>query len=276
MRITFWKLAALMTIALLPALAQGPKLYIMDCGTIGEMDMSLYNLKKEEVKGPLDLVNICYLIVHPRGTLLWDAGYIPDSAFPADGGPAKNGVFGATKKLVTQLAEIGYKPEQITYLGLSHYHSDHTGNANLFAGSTWIVQESEYEAMFGGQQRGIQQRSSYEKLKDAKRITLKNEDRDVFGDGTVVIKTAPGHTPGHQMVFLKLSKFGPVLLAGDLYHFPEEKTLDRVPTFDGDAAMTRATRKKVDEFVKQTGAQMWIEHDKTTHEKLKKSPQFYE
>ena len=98
----------------------------------------------------------------------------------------------------------------------------------------------------------------------------------MFGDGTVVIKTAPGHTPGHQMLFLKLAKFGPVLLAGDLYHFPEEKTLDRVPTFDGDAAMTRVTRKKVDEFVKQTGAQMWIEHDKTTHEKLKKSPQFYE
>ena len=78
------------------------------------------------------------------------------------------------------------------------------------------------------------------------------------------------------MLFLRLAKFGPVLLAGDLYHFPEEKALDRVPTFDGDAAMTRVTRKKVDEFVKQTGAQMWIEHDKTTHEKLKKSPQFYE
>lgn len=264
-----------MTVALGQS-AKPLRLYIMDCGTIGEMDMKLYNLTKEEVKGPLDLVNICYLIVHPRGTLLWDSGYIADSAFPADGSPAKNGVFGATKKLTTQLAEIGYKPEQITYFALSHYHSDHTGNANLFAGSTWIVQESEVEAMFGGQQRGIQQRDSYSKLQNAKRITLKNEDKDVFGDGSVVIKTAPGHTPGHQMLFLKLAKFGPVLLAGDLYHFPEERTLDRVPTFDGDAAMTRVTRKKVDEFVKQTGAQMWIEHDKTTHAKLNKSPAFYE
>ena len=83
MRTSFWKVLLLMTAALLPAMAQGPKLYIMDCGTIGEMDMKLYNLTKEEVKGPLDLVNICYLIVHPRGTLLWDTGYIPDSAFPA-------------------------------------------------------------------------------------------------------------------------------------------------------------------------------------------------
>ena len=98
----------------------------------------------------------------------------------------------------------------------------------------------------------------------------------MFGDGTVVIKTAPGHTPGHQMLFLKLAKFGPVLLAGDLYHLPEEKTLDRVPTFDFDGAMTRVTRKKVDAFVKQTGAKMWIQHDPATNAPLKKAPQFYD
>jgi glyoxylase-like metal-dependent hydrolase (beta-lactamase superfamily II) len=98
----------------------------------------------------------------------------------------------------------------------------------------------------------------------------------VFGDGTVVIKTAPGHTPGHQMLFLKLKKFGPLLLMGDLYHFPEEKTLDRVPTFDFDAAMTRATRKKVEAFVKETGATAWIQHDPATYAPLKKAPQYYD
>ena len=66
---------------------------------------------------------------------------------------------------------------------------------------------------------------TYQDLKNSKRITLHNEDHDVFGDGTVIIKTAPGHTPGHQMLFLKLAKFGPLLLAGDLYHLPEERTL---------------------------------------------------
>ena len=70
----------------------------------------------------------------------------------------------------------------------------------------------------------------------------------MFGDGTAIIKTAPGHTPGHQMLFLKLAKFGPLLLAGDLYHLPEERTLDRVPTFDFNADMTRATRKQVEDF----------------------------
>ena len=76
----------------------------------------------------------------------------------------------------------------------------------------------------------------------------------MFGDGTVIIKTAPGHTPGHQMLFLRLKKFGPLLLEGDLYHLPEERTLDRVPSFDFDAAMTRATRVKTEAFLKETGA----------------------
>jgi glyoxylase-like metal-dependent hydrolase (beta-lactamase superfamily II) len=238
--------------------------------------MALYNLKLQGLKGPATLVNPCYLIVHPRGTLMWDVGQIADGAFPADGKFPNTAVFRATKKLLPQLAEIGYKPSDITYFALSHYHSDHTANANAFAGSTWIVQETERKAMFEGPQARIQDRTTYDKLKDSKTILLKGEDKDVFGDGTVVIKYAPGHTPGHQMLFLKLAKLGPVLLAGDLYHYPEEKTLDRVPTFDGDAAMTRVTRKAVDAFVKQTGAQMWIEHDETTHAKLKKSPEFYE
>jgi glyoxylase-like metal-dependent hydrolase (beta-lactamase superfamily II) len=270
-----WMLGLLLALNALGQAQRPLRLYIMDCGTIGAMNPSLYNLKAEEIKGPATLVTPCYLIVHSRGTLLWDAGQIADEAFPADGKPV-TGMFGATKKLLPQLAEIGYKPSDITYFALSHYHSDHTANANAFASATWIVQESERKAMFEGAPAGIQERASYEKLKDAKTILLKGEDKDVFGDGTVVIKFAPGHTPGHQMLFLKLAKLGPVLLAGDLYHYPEEKTLDRVPTFDGDAAMTRVTRKAVDAFVKQSGAQMWIEHDETTHAKLNKSPAFYE
>jgi glyoxylase-like metal-dependent hydrolase (beta-lactamase superfamily II) len=103
---------------------------------------------------------------------------------------------------------------------------------------------------------------------------VKSTDHDVFGDGTVVIKYAPGHTPGHQMLFLRLAKTGPLLLAGDLYHYPEERTLDRVPTFDTDRNQTRETRKKTEEFLKATGAQMWIQHDMGLYEKLKHAPQY--
>ena len=134
-------------------------------------------------------------------------------------------------------------------MAMSHYHADHTANANAFAKSTWIVQQADYDMMFKPGDIPIRAPETYKDLKDSKLIMLHNEDHDVFGDGTVIIKTAPGHTPGHQMLFLKLKKFGPLLLAGDLYHLPEERTLDRVPTFDYNADMTRATRKKVEEFL---------------------------
>jgi glyoxylase-like metal-dependent hydrolase (beta-lactamase superfamily II) len=253
------------------------RLYVLDCGTIAPMDPALFGMKPGEIKREVSFVTPCYLIVHPKGTLMWDVGQVPDKDIPDDGTEVvQQGILKAKRRLAPQLAVLGYKPKDITYLAMSHYHADHTANANMFAGSTWIVQQAEYDVMFSDAQVGIRDPGSYSDLKAANRITLHNEDHDVFGDGTVIIKTAPGHTPGHQMLFLKLAKFGPLLLAGDLYHLPEEKTLDRVPTFDFDAAMTRATRKKVDAFVSQTGATMWIQHDAATYARLKKAPQYYE
>ena len=258
------------------AAASELRLYILDCGTIAPMDPKLFGLTASEIHSDGSFVSPCYLVVHPKGTLIWDVGQVPDAAIADDGTEAVlQGLLKAKRRLAPQLAALGFKPSDITYLAMSHYHADHTANANLFAGSTWIVQKAEYDIMFSDAEVGIRTPESYRDLKNAKRITLNNADHDVFGDGRVVIKTAPGHTPGHQMLFLKLAKFGPLLLAGDLYHFPEEKTLDRVPGFDFDAAMTRVTRKKVDEFVKQSGAKMWIQHDAATYAPLRKAPEFY-
>ena len=252
------------------------RLYVLDCGTIAPMDPALFNLKPSEIHSDGSFVSPCYLVVHPKGTLIWDVGQVPDAAIADDGTEAVvQGILKAKRRLAPQLAALGFQPKDITYLAMSHYHADHTANANMFAASTWIVQKAEYDVMFGDAQVGIRTPDSYRDLKSSKRVTLNNADHDVFGDGRVVIKTAPGHTPGHQMLFLKLAKSGPLLLAGDLYHFPEEKTLDRVPTFDFDAAMTRVTRKKVDEFVKQSGAKMWIQHDAATYAPLKKAPEYY-
>ena len=270
-------LAFALSTADVQAASKGLRLYILDCGDIKPMDPTLFGLKKEEIAGDGSFVTPCYLVVHRKGTLIWDVGQVPDAQVPGDGTEVVVQDLLRTKhKLVPQLEALGFKVSDIKYLAMSHYHLDHTANANLFAGSTWIVQQAEYDAMFGAKEFAIRDSSSYDKLKDAKRITLNNEDHDVFGDGTVVIKTAPGHTPGHQMLFLKLKKFGPLLLEGDLYHLPEERTLDRVPTFDFDAAMTRATRVKTEAFLKQTGATMWIQHDPPTNAKLKKAPEFYD
>ena len=98
----------------------------------------------------------------------------------------------------------------------------------------------------------------------------------MFGDGTVVIKWAPGHTPGHQILYLKLSKTGPVVLSGDLYHYAQERTLDRVPTFEFNPEQTRTTRVAIEAFLKKMGAQLWIQHDFTANAKLKKAPDYYE
>jgi N-acyl homoserine lactone hydrolase len=98
----------------------------------------------------------------------------------------------------------------------------------------------------------------------------------VFGDGTVIIKYAPGHTPGHQVLFLKLKKTGPVLVAGDLYHLPEERTMNRFPTFEFNKDQSAASRASIDAFLKKSKAEMWIEHDLATNAKLKKSPSYYE
>jgi glyoxylase-like metal-dependent hydrolase (beta-lactamase superfamily II) len=260
-----------------PPAVKTVRLYILDCGTIDAGDPRSFNLTKQEIHGDGHFVSPCYLVMHPKGILMWDVGQVPDAAIKGDGTEgSRNGVLKARRKLLPQLAALGVTPKDVTYLAMSHYHGDHTANANAFAQATWIVQKAEYDVMFGGKSIAMATPEDYSELRTARRITLNNEDHDVFGDGRVIIKSAPGHTLGHQILFLKLEHFGPLLLAGDLYHYPEEKTLDRVPSVDVDAALTRQSRRKIDAFLKATGATMWIQHDPATYARLKKAPDFYD
>ncbi|HEY1304914.1 MAG TPA: N-acyl homoserine lactonase family protein [Vicinamibacterales bacterium] len=264
--------AAVVSAGQKPAAVKSLRLYIFDDGAIKGLDPKLFNFTREELK-EVDFRNTSYLIVHPKGALMFDSGGISDSQFKGDE-PASEGVMSATKRLLPQLKEAGYTPADVTYFAMSHFHSDHTANANAFAGSTWIVQKAERDFMFSEKPQGIIQPQTYNALKTAKTRLLDNEDFDVFGDGTVVIKSAPGHTPGHQVLFVKLAKTGPVLLAGDLYHYPEERTTGRVPTFEFNAEQSKASRQKMEAFVKQSKAQLWIEHDIATHAKLPMAPKF--
>jgi N-acyl homoserine lactone hydrolase len=252
-----------------------PRIYVFDAGNIRGLDPKLFNFTREELK-EVDFVNIAYLVVHPKGTLMFDTGAVPDSHFKADGAPITEGIMSASKPLRPQLAAAGHSPADVTYLAMSHYHSDHTANANDFASATWIVQKAERDFMFADKPQGIIQPDHYKALRQAKTRVLDNEDLDVFGDGTVVVMSTPGHTPGHQVLFVRLAKRGPVLLAGDLYHYPEERTTGRIPTFEFNAEQSRASRQKVEAFVKQNKAELWIEHDIATHAKLPKAPAFVE
>lgn len=251
------------------------RIYVFDGGIIKGLDPGMFHFKKEEL-AESNFVVVSYLIVHPKGTLMWDTGTVPDSAFKPDGGPVVQGIMTVNKPLLPQLAAIGYTPADITYLGLSHYHSDHTANANSFAGSTWLVHQTERDFMFSDAPKGVIQPASYSALKTAKTKILTDSDYDVFGDGTVVIKYTPGHTHGHQVLFVKLAKTGPVLLAGDLWHYPEERNTDKTPTFEFNHEQSLASRAAMEAFIKKTGAQLWIEHDMPTFNKQKKAPEFYE
>jgi glyoxylase-like metal-dependent hydrolase (beta-lactamase superfamily II) len=251
------------------------RLYIFDCGTIHTTNGDSYSLKKEEM-GSTEMSIPCFLIVHPKGALMWDNGYIPDSAFPPGGGAAKVGVVTQDKPLLPQLAAVGYTPADIKYLAMSHYHGDHVANANYFAGSVWLVRKVERDRMFSDTPDPRDNPANYSKLKDSKTIYIDTDEYDVFGDGKVIIKSTPGHTPGHQSLFLKLAKTGPVVLSGDLYHYPEERTLNRLPVSEFNKDQTAASRAEMEAFLKKTGAQLWIQHDIIGYAKLKKAPEYYE
>jgi N-acyl homoserine lactone hydrolase len=258
--------------------AQAPKslrLYVFDCGSLNVPDVSPYGLKKEDMATTYMSV-LCFLVVHPKGTMIWDTGAVPDSAFRPGGAPPTLRYATAVKPLTAQLAEIGYAPADITYLALSHFHWDHVGNANAFASSTWLVRKLERDIMFADPPSPRTEPANYSALRNSKTVIITKDDYDVFGDGTVVIKSAPGHSPDHQVLFLKLAKTGPVLLSGDLYHYPEERKLNLVPTTEFSADQTIASRAAIEAFLKKTGAQLWIQHDFTASAKLKKAPDFYE
>jgi glyoxylase-like metal-dependent hydrolase (beta-lactamase superfamily II) len=255
---------------------------VFDCGTL-EGDPARFNMKREEM-ATTDMSVACYLVVHPKGTFIWDPGAVPDADVKSENQRTRyHLVLTNTDRYVTlakslkrQLAEVGYTPKDITYLAMSHYHYDHTANSNDFASATWLVRQVERDAMLAEKPPDLVQPSTFNALRKSKTIIISTDDYDVFGDGSVVIKFAPGHTPGHQVLFVKLARTGPVLLSGDLYHYPEERTLGRLPTFDSDAAQNRKSRAAIKTYLNSTGAQLWIQHDSKGNAALKKAPAFYD
>jgi N-acyl homoserine lactone hydrolase len=257
-----------------PAAVQTLRLYVIDCGAIKNMNTQTWGFEPDEIAQPHAAV-VCHLIVHPKGTLVWDTGVVPDELI-GSGAPGSDR---ATKPLKDQLAAIGYTAADITYLALSHYHTDHAANSNAFNGSTWLVRKAERDWMFAEKPPPVGNRSHWSTLRTSKTIILDKDEYDVFGDGKVVIKAAVGHTPGHQVLILQLAKTGPVMLAGDLYHFPEQRQQrysDRVPTFEFDVKQSLASRAAIEAYVKKTGTSLWIEHDFAANSKLRKSPEYYE
>jgi N-acyl homoserine lactone hydrolase len=223
----------------------------------------------------------CFLVVHPRGTLMWDVGVIPDSVVEAQANNAKANVNPTvaavvTRTLKSQLAEVGYKPEDITYVAISHAHIDHTANLNSFARSTWLTRKAERDFMWAENNPRVNP-SFYSALENGKVVVVEKDEHDVFGDGSVIIKAAPGHTPAHQVLVLKLAKTGPIMLSGDLYHYPEERTFKRrPPDNEFNVESSAASRRVIEEYLGKTKMPIWIQHDYEFITKLKKSPGYHD
>ena len=253
------------------------RLYVIECGENHAKDLSVWTTAADKGKAHV-FSNHCYLIRHRSDWLLWDSGNADRIATMPNGLVNQRGTLTVfmRKPLVESLREIGVAPENIAHFAMSHSHGDHSGNASLFAGSKIYMQAAEYDAIHGvePQKIGISP-ANFENLKEANIVKL-NGDHDIFGDGSAVIKSTPGHTPGHQSLFVRLRKTGPVLLSGDFVHLRSNWDAKRVPSINFNAEQSSRSMLQMESFIKATGAQLWINHDAEENKAIPKAPAFVE
>ncbi|WP_160164636.1 N-acyl homoserine lactonase family protein [Pedosphaera parvula] len=237
----------------------------MDGGQITFNDMAPFSDTGEFDGKVGHLSDMCILVAHPKGWLLWDTGVQPKKY---DG-------FEFTRKrtLSSQLADIGLKPEDITYLAFSHFHFDHTGNANEFLSSTWILQNKELQwANSQPTPFGVDP-STFSQSEKVKKQMI-DGDHDVFGDGKVKILSAPGHTPGHEVLLIKLDSGKNLIFAGDLYHQSLSRDKRLVPAFNISRADTLASIDRVNRIAKNLNAKLFIQHEKSNFDMLPSFPKY--
>jgi N-acyl homoserine lactone hydrolase len=262
-------ISALACAAAWPACAQTPaevSLTRFDCSSsAGPADIGRFSDTMAQEGKKLQLTASCYLIRHADHYMIWDTGY------PA----AVAGATGPTVKvtLVDQLAQLKIKPEQIDYVGISHYHGDHTGQAASFPQATLLIGQGDWDVLKGPTPSGTTNAAPLKNWLDgAGKAEPVAKDKDVFGDGTVMMLDMPGHTPGHHSLLVKLKEKGNVLLSGDQAHFRENYDSNGVPTFNFNRADTLASFDRFKQIAKQLNATVIIQHDPRDIDKLPAFP----
>jgi glyoxylase-like metal-dependent hydrolase (beta-lactamase superfamily II) len=233
------------------------QMWRLDCGEIQVTNLDIFSDAFLYVGRQKMLTDSCYLIRHGDQYLLWDTGLPGELAGrPAGGeGPFRMSL---RTRLRDQLRQIRVRPEQINFVGISHYHDDHTGQAADFPGATLLIGSEDWEAVRARPESAAKFRPWIE---GGAKVEPAAGDRDVFGDGSVVMLDTPGHTPGHHALLVRLPRTGPVLLTGDLVHFHENMLNRGVPSFNTDRADTLASMDRFQSIARSLGATIVIQHD---------------
>ena len=283
-RITFWcmsnlrlRFLPLVAAMVTPALAADPvaevRVYALDCGRAEFKDMGMLSDTGEYDGKPGSLVDPCFLILHPKGTLLWDTG-LGDKIADSPTGLTLGGIQGwVDAKLADQLKALGLTPADITFVAFSHFHFDHTGNANAFPSSTWILDKAELAWATATPPPPAVMPDTFSGYKTAKTQMI-DGDLDVFGDGSVRMLRTPGHTPGHHVLMVTLRKAGTVLLSGDLYPTRVSRKAGRVPMGNVNRADTLASINRVEKIAGNRKPRMVVQHEPADFKSLPKFPAY--
>jgi glyoxylase-like metal-dependent hydrolase (beta-lactamase superfamily II) len=240
-----------------PAARPAMSLWRLDCGDFQINDINAFMSDTSEYPArPKHLVGSCYLIRHGDAYMLWDTG-MPGALV---GHPDVNPVMTVSLhgRILDQLARIGVRPEQVSILGISHYHGDHTGQARDFPGARLLLGAGDVAVLRG---RSAEAQADLARwLTGGGQLTEVQGDLDVFGDGSVTMLNLPGHTPGHHALLVRLHS-GPVMLSGDTYHFAEQVAHRGVPPFNTNRAESLASMDRFDRLARNLHARVIIQHE---------------
>ena len=224
-----------------------------DCGTPQAPTVVNQRFSDTYAYGDLKVqfVYSCYLIKHGDQYLLWDTGH----SMSAPNVAPKTSV-------ADQLAQLGVKPEQINYVGISHYHADHTGQIASFPQAMLLIGKGDWDAITNPKPApGVNAPPFAHWISGGGKVEPQPNDKDVFGDGTVMILNTPGHTPGHHGLLVKLKEKGNVLISGDLVHFRENYDTNGVPWFNTSRAESLASIDRFKKLAATFKATIIIQHD---------------
>jgi glyoxylase-like metal-dependent hydrolase (beta-lactamase superfamily II) len=239
-----------------PPPAAPMQMWRLDCGTVQVGNLDMFSDAFLYVGQKKTLTDSCYLIRHGENYLLWDTGLPGELAGKTV--PMGDMTLSVTRRIVDQLGQIGVSPDRVNFVGISHRHDDHIGQAADFPKATLLIGAEDFETV---KSRAESAPRLAPWIKSGGKVEKIEGDRDVFGDGSVVILDMPGHTPGHHSLLVRLPRTGPVLLTGDLFHFYENVRNRGVPSFNTDRADTLASMDRFEAIVRRLKARVIIQHE---------------